>query len=61
MLQEAKDIETNNSLKTILSLTQCGNNADAFLRDTIAPLVTSETEVYKQLEADIFGGIHNEK
>jgi AAA15 family ATPase/GTPase len=46
-----------NSLRSILSLTQCGNNADAFLRDTIAPLVTQETEVYMQLENEIFGGI----
>jgi len=44
-----------NSLKAILSLTKCGNNADAFLRDTMTPLVTPETEVYKQLEKDIFG------
>ena len=49
------------SLKRILSLTQCGNNANAFLRDTIAPLITSETEVYKQLETDIFGGFPNER
>ncbi len=42
-------------LKQILELSRCGNTADAFLRDTIAPLITSETEVYKQLEKDIFG------
>ncbi|MFN3951896.1 MAG: AAA family ATPase [Thermaurantimonas sp.] len=42
-------------LKRILSLTQCGNNTRAFLRDTIAPLVTEETNVYKELENEIFG------
>ena len=41
-------------LKKILSLTQGGNNKCAFLRDTIAPLVTEETNVYKELEKEIF-------
>lgn len=42
-------------LKTELQLTQCGNNADAFIRDTLAPLITKDTEVYKLLKAEIFG------
>jgi predicted ATPase len=42
-------------LKRILSLTQCGNNKCAFIRDTIAPLVTEETNVYQTLESEIFG------
>lgn len=46
--------EIYNALKEILGLTQCGNTADSFLRDTMAPLITPETEVYKQLEMDIF-------
>lgn len=46
--------EIYNSIKSILGLTQCGNNADAFLRDTMAPLITPETEIYKQLEQEIF-------
>jgi predicted ATP-dependent endonuclease of OLD family len=41
-------------LKRILSLTQCGNNTSAFLRDTMAPLVTEETTIYKELEREIF-------
>jgi len=41
-------------LKRILSLTQGGNNKCAFLRDTIAPLVTEETNIYKELEKEIF-------
>jgi len=42
-------------LKKILGLTQCGNNLCAFLRDTMAPLVTEETVVYQELEHEIFG------
>lgn len=41
-------------LKRILSLTKCGNTKDAFLRDTIAPLITEETQIYKDLESEIF-------
>lgn len=41
-------------IKRILGLTQCGNNTSAFLRDTIAPLVTEETNIYKELEKEIF-------
>lgn len=42
-------------LKRILGLTKCGNNKCAFLRDTISPLVTEETQIYKNLEKEIFG------
>ncbi|MCP1315226.1 MULTISPECIES: hypothetical protein [unclassified Halomonas] len=42
-------------IKRILKLTQCGNNKCAFLRDTMAPLVTEETQVYRQIESEIFG------
>ncbi len=41
-------------LKRILSLNKCGNTKDAFFRDTIAPLITEETQVYKDLEKEIF-------
>lgn len=41
-------------LKRILSLTQCGNNKCAFLRDTLTPLVTEETAIFKELESEIF-------
>ena len=44
-------------LKRILCLTKCGNTKDAFLRDTIAPLITEETQIYKDLESEIFGNI----
>jgi predicted ATP-dependent endonuclease of OLD family len=42
-------------VKQILALTQCGNNKCAFLRDTMAPLVTEETGVYQEIENEIFG------
>lgn len=41
-------------IKKILGLTQCGNNKCAFLRDTMAPLVTEETRVYQEIEDEIF-------
>ena len=41
-------------LKRILSLRQCGNKKDSFLRDTIAPLITEDTQVYRELESEIF-------
>lgn len=44
-------------LKRLLSLTKCGNTKGAFLRDTIAPLITEETQIYKDLESEIFGNV----
>ena len=41
-------------LRRILALTNCGNKKDSFLRDTMAPLVTEETQVYKDLAMEIF-------
>ena len=41
-------------LKRILGLTRCGNTTESFLRDTIAPLITPDTTVYKELEKVIF-------
>ena len=46
--------EIMNALKKILGLTQCGNDTVSFLRDTMAPLITSETSVYRELEKSIF-------
>lgn len=42
-------------LKRILGLTQCGNNKCAFLRDTMAPLVTEGTNIYSEIETEILG------
>jgi hypothetical protein len=47
--------ETYNQIKSLLSLTACGNDTDAFLRDTMAPLVTPDTQTYADLKKDIFG------
>lgn len=41
-------------LKRLLGLTGCGNKTHTFLRDTMAPLVTEDTNVYKLLEQEIF-------
>lgn len=42
------------AIKQILGLTQCGNNKCAFVRDTLTPLVTPDTEIYKELHSEIF-------
>lgn len=47
------------SLKRRLSLTQCGNNPDSFMRDTLAPLITPDMDVYKELETEILGDDNN--
>ena len=41
--------------KVKLGLTRCGNTAQAFMRDTLAPLVPQATNVYVELRRDIFG------
>lgn len=48
--------ETYNACKSILGLTQCGNNTKTFMRDTLAPLIKPGREVYDELKHDIFGG-----
>jgi len=42
-------------IKKILQLTQAGSTSEAFLRDTLAPLVSDKTKVYNELKKDIFG------
>jgi hypothetical protein len=41
-------------LKRELSITQRGNNKEAFSEGELAPLVTFETTVYKELEVEVF-------
>lgn len=41
--------------KQILELSDPGNSAKTFMRDTLAPLVRQGTRTYDQLEGDIFG------
>lgn len=52
MKSASREIYTG--LKRILGLHQCGNSAVTFMRDTLAPLITKETKIYKELEATIF-------
>lgn len=42
-----------NKCKQVLGLTQCGNDAEAFERLTLAPLVKPGTKVYQELEAAV--------
>ena len=48
-----------NECKNQLKLTKSGNTVEAFMRDTLAPLVTPETKVYKELREIIFDLIPN--
>ena len=41
--------------KRILGLTQCGNDAKEFERETLAPLVKPGMAVYEELKRDVFG------
>lgn len=51
--------EIYNTCKAILSLTQSGNNAKTFMRDTLAPLIKPGTPVYEELKLAVFGN-HSE-
>ena len=46
--------EIYNACKTLLGLKQCGNNAGAFMRITLAPLIQPGTDIYEELKRDIF-------
>ena len=46
------------ALKRILNLTQPGEDANAFMRDTLAPLITPETDTYKELKKIIIDGVN---
>jgi predicted ATPase len=43
-----------NACKMQLGLTQCGNDAEAFARLTLAPLITPDTRVFSELEGIVF-------
>ncbi|MBS7538708.1 hypothetical protein [Ancylobacter lacus] len=43
------------SAKRILSLTQVGNDAGAFARNTLAKLIKPDMAIYKKLHMDVFG------
>ena len=44
-----------NKCKELLGLTQCGNNAEAFARLTLAPLVLPGTAIYEELRQTVLG------
>jgi len=44
-----------NKCKQLLGLTQCGNDAEAFARLTLAPLVTPDTQIYQELRNAVLG------
>lgn len=48
-----------NALKKCLTLVKCGNNADTFIRDALAPLITPDMNVFKKLETEVFGDDNN--
>lgn len=45
--------EIYTELKKLLSLQRCGNNTDAFMRDTLAPLIAPPMATYEALKAAI--------
>ncbi len=51
MKSAAGDIYTG--LKKLLELKRCGNNTDAFMRDTLATLFTPAMQTYLTLKAGI--------
>jgi hypothetical protein len=42
-------------LRSILDTRGQGSNREAFSRDTLAPLITPDTQIYQELKRDIFG------
>lgn len=40
-------------LRKLLNLTRAGNNSDAFMRDTLAPLITPDMATYQEMKKDI--------
>ncbi len=51
-LKRASD-EISKRLKKLLNLNRCGNDYDTFMRDTMCPLITPDTKLYKEMERDI--------
>lgn len=50
--------EIYNGLKQMLNLERSGNNADAFMRDTLAPLIQPDMDTYEDLHSCIIGRIN---
>ena len=47
--------EIYNAAKSRLGLTGAGNDAKAFMRSTLAPLIDGSMKVYQELKRDVFG------
>lgn len=47
--------EFYNAARNLLALTKAGNTTDRFLSDTMAPLISPDMAVYRELDEDIFG------
>jgi len=45
--------ESYTGLKKLLSLQRCGNDADAFMKDTLAPLITPSLPTFEDLKKAI--------
>jgi predicted ATPase len=44
-----------NQLKAVFELQRCGNNTEAFMRDTLAPLIVPGMQTYEKLREDVLG------
>ncbi|WP_123631359.1 AAA family ATPase [Salinisphaera orenii] len=49
-----------NGLRKLLDLRRYGNDVDAFMADTLAPLVTTDTDTFARLDGEIFSKILEE-
>ena len=49
--------EIYNELKRLLGLQQPGNDKDAFMRYTMAPLIVPDTQTYQKLKADVVDNV----
>ena len=49
--------EIYTQLKALLGLQRCGNNTDAFMRDTLAPLIAPGMATYEKLKKDVIDRI----
>jgi hypothetical protein len=51
--------DTVAAARRLLAITQGGNSADGFLRDTLSPLLRPGMVTYEELRMDVFGGPPN--
>lgn len=51
--------EIYNGLKALLGLQRCGNTTDAFMRDTLAPLIEQSMPTFDKLKEDVIDNLPN--